>query len=184
VNFPKRLVFSLAAVALLGSAGQAQSSALVADLMKDVSDLEGKLVSLAKAVPADKYGWRPAAGVRSIGEVVMHVASDNYFIPAAAGTPAPAATGIKPDDYKSVTAFEARKVGAEAAVKELQESFAFLRKTMLSASEASLSAKQKMFGQEFTGQQIWILATTHLHEHLGQMIAYARSNGVVPPWSK
>lgn len=181
---PNRFVLSLAAVAVLGSAGHAQSSALVTDLMKDVSDLEAKLVSLAKAVPADKYGWRPAAGVRSIGEVVMHVASDNYFIPAAAGTPAPAATGIKPDDYKSVTSFEARKVSADVAVQELQASFAFLKKAMESASVASLSTKQKMFGQEFTGQQVWIMATTHLHEHLGQMIAYARSNGVVPPWSK
>ena len=180
----KRFFLPLAAAAMLSSPGLAQSSALITDLMKDVSEVEEKLVSLAKAVPADKYGWRPAAGVRSIGEVVMHVASDNYFIPAAAGTSAPAATGIKPDDYKSVQAFEARKVSADAAVQELQASFAFLKKTMQLSSAASLSTKQKMFGQEYTGQQVWIMATTHLHEHLGQMIAYARSNGVVPPWSK
>ena len=180
----KRFFLPIAAAAgLLGSPARAQS-ALVTDLMKDVSEVEEKMVSLAKAIPADKYGWRPAAGVRSIGEVVMHVASDNYFIPAAAGTPAPAATGIKPDDYKSVTAFETRKVGADAAVAELQASFGFLKKTMQMASATSLSTKQKMFGQEYTGQQVWIMATTHLHEHLGQMIAYARSNGVVPPWSK
>ena len=87
----KRFILPLAAAAgLLGSPARAQS-ALVTDLMKDVSEVEEKMVSLAKAIPADKYGWRPAAGVRSIGEVVMHVASDNYFIPAAAGTPTSAA---------------------------------------------------------------------------------------------
>ncbi|MGQ0646559.1 MAG: DinB family protein [Gemmatimonadaceae bacterium] len=161
-----------------------KTGSVVADLVKDVSEVEEKLVGLAKAIPADKYGWRPGQGVRSIGEVVMHVASDNWFIPGATGTAIPAATGIKPDDYKTVVAYEGRSVTPDAAVQELQSSFAYLKKAMRDTPEASMSVTKKVFGQDFTMQQVWIMATTHLHEHLGQLIAYARSNGVVPPWSK
>lgn len=182
--FRRSVAVAFAAIALTSAGAQAQANTLVPDLLKDVGEVEQKLVSLAKAIPADKYGWRPGEKVRSIGEVVMHIASDNYFIPAAAGTPAPAATGIKSDSYKTVTDYENRKVSAADAIKEMEASFAFLKKAMQAAPTSSLSAKQKIFGSEMTGQQLWILTTTHLHEHLGQMIAYARSNGVVPPWSK
>jgi uncharacterized damage-inducible protein DinB len=179
----RSVALALAAIAFTSTA-QAQGSSLVPDLLKDINEVEQKLVSLAKAIPADKYGWRPGEKVRSVGEVILHVASDNYFIPAAAGTPAPAATGIKADSYKSVTDYEARKMPAADAIREMEASFAFLKKAMQAVPAASLATKQKVFGMEMTGQQLWIMTTTHLHEHLGQLIAYARSNGVVPPWSK
>lgn len=172
------------AAAAAAPASAAGNPALIADLMKDVGELEKKMMDLAKAVPAAKYGYRPAAGVRSIGEVVMHVASDNYFIPAAAGTAAPAATGINPDDYKTVVAYEKRAMSPDSAVAQLAASFAFLKDAMQAQTPASLGETKKMFGSDYTGQQTWIMATTHLHEHLGQMIAYARANNVVPPWSK
>ena len=66
-------------------------------------------MALAKAIPAEKCDWRPGAGVRSVGEVVRHVAADNYLIPAGLGYAADASTGIKGDDYKTAMAFEARK---------------------------------------------------------------------------
>jgi hypothetical protein len=75
-------------------------------------------------------------------------------------------------------------VSPEEAVKELEASFVFLKKAMQDMPEAGLAAKRQVFGMQLTGQGLWIMATTHLHEHLGQLIAYARSNGVVPPWSK
>lgn len=179
----RSLTVAFTGLALLSGTARAQASSLVTDLVKDVSEVEQKMIALAKAIPADKYGYRPMAGVRSVSDVVMHVASDNYFMPAAAGTPAPEATGIK-DDYKTAAAFEGRKMSPEAAVKEMEASFAFLKKAMMETPAARMLAKQKMFGEEYTGQQVWIMTTTHLHEHLGQLIAYARSNGVVPPWSK
>lgn len=166
------------------AAAPAPAATLMADLMKDVGEVEQKLVDLAKAIPADKYGYRPSTGVRSVGEVVMHVASDNYFMPAATGTAAPATTGITGDNYETVAAFEKRTVTPDSAVKELQASFAFLKQTMQAATPESMSTKKSMFGAEYTGQQVWIMATTHLHEHLGQMIAYARANNITPPWSK
>jgi uncharacterized damage-inducible protein DinB len=156
---------------------------LSSDLLKDIGQVESKLVGLAKAIPADKYTWRPGEGVRSVSELFMHISADNYLIPAAAGTPAPAATGVKGDDYNTAVAFEKRQLDRDATIRELEASFKHLKGALASA-DANMGKTVKMFGQDFTTQQVWILATTHLHEHLGQAIAYARTNGVVPPWSR
>ena len=112
----------------------------------------------------------------------MHVAADNYLIPAAIGFPADPATGIKGDDYNTAVAFEKRPANKAAAIAELEKSFAFVKKS-LNASGDKLAQPVSMFGMNLTSQKAWIMATTHLHEHLGQLIAYARSNGIAPPWS-
>src|SRR4029450_6450916 len=122
------------------------------------------------------------AGVRSIGEVLRHVASDNYLIPAILGTAADAATGIKGEDYKTAVAFEKKSSTKDKTVADVEKSFAHLKKSMEATTPAKLGDPVKMFGQPFTRQRAWVLGTTHLHEHLGQLIAYARSNRVTPPW--
>ncbi|MCC7055312.1 MAG: DinB family protein [Gemmatimonadaceae bacterium] len=166
------------------AAAPAASATVMADLLTDVGEVEKKMVSLAKAIPAASYGYRPAAGVRSVNDVVMHVASDNYFMPASVGTAAPASTGIVAGNFDAVTAFEKRALSPDSAVAQLTASFTFLKDAMKAQTAASLTEKKEMFGAEYTGQQVWIMATTHLHEHLGQLIAYARANNVTPPWSK
>ena len=82
------------------------------DLLADVTDVETKIVGLAKAMPEASYAWRPMPGVRSVGEAFTHVAADNYFMPAALGVAAPAATGISGTDYKTVEAYEGRRARA------------------------------------------------------------------------
>jgi len=166
------------------SASAATPSGLVADLLRDVGQVERKVIGLARAIPADKYAWHPAPGVRSIGEVVMHVASDNYWFPAVFGASADPSTGIEGDDFKTAVAFEQRQISRDSSIAELERSFAFLKKTLAATPESRLSEKVTMFGQPFTTQQAWLLATVHLHEHLGQFIAYSRSNGIKPPWSE
>ena len=161
-----------------------QRAGLIGDLLRDVTEVEAKLVGLANAMPADKYGWRPREGVRSVGEVFLHVAGDNYLLPTGFGVAAPAATGIKGEDYQTVTAYESRKLGRDPIIAELQESFAHLKKALSDTPDAKLGETVKLFGQNYTVQQVWVMATTHLHEYLGQSIAYARTNGVVPPWSR
>jgi uncharacterized damage-inducible protein DinB len=157
---------------------------VMADLVTDVSQVEEKLVSLAKAMPAEKYAWRPGKDVRSVGEVFQHVTSDNYLIPAMLGTPAPDSTGIKGEDFKTAEAYAQRKVTRDVVIADLQASFSHLKAAMQATPAARLGEQVSYFGQRSTLQQVWIGAATHLHEHLGQSIAYARSNGVVPPWSK
>jgi uncharacterized damage-inducible protein DinB len=172
-----------ASLALLASAATAQS-ALMADLLRDVGQVEQKLVALARAMPADKYDWRPGEGVRSVGEVFKHVAADNYLLSAGTGAAAPAATGIRAEDYNTAVAYENRTLDRDAIIAELEASFAHLKKAMSATTDSRLREKVSLFGGEMSIQQLWVLEVGHIHEHLGQSIAYARSNGVVPPWSR
>jgi uncharacterized damage-inducible protein DinB len=173
-----------AALAAPAAPTAAAAPAVVEALIRDIAQLEEKLLGLADAIPEDKYGWRPGEGVRSVGEVVMHVAADNYFMPVYAGVAAPEATGIKSGDYPSVQAYEQRTATKAEALQAARESFAHLRSAMQGTNDAFLGATHDIFGMQMTGLDLWVITTTHLHEHLGQMIAYARTNGVVPPWSR
>lgn len=152
-------------------------------LARDLEQVEEKMVALAEAIPASSYDWLPAEGVRSVSEVLVHVAADNWFFPTAVGVPAPEATGILADDYQSIQDYEARAMTPDEAVDALRESFRHLEEAMAAVDDAGLHEPMEFFGQEYTPLQLWVLATTHVHEHLGQLIAYARTNGVAPPWS-
>jgi hypothetical protein len=122
--------------------------------------------------------------VRSTEEVFKHVASDNYFLPAAMGITPPPESGINGKDYKTTLAFEKRTMTRDQVIAELDKSFAFLKASMKGMSDAQLNAALDVFGQKTTNRGLWVSTVTHLHEHLGQLIAYARSNKVTPPWSK
>lgn len=157
---------------------------VMGDLLKDIGEVESKVVGLAKAMPEAAYGWRPSAGVRSTGEVFAHIASDNYFLPAAMGIAPPADTGINGKDFKTAAAFEKRPMTRDQIIAEVTKSFTFLKASMNGMTDAQLNSALEVFGQKSTNRGMWITTATHLHEHLGQLIAYARSNKVTPPWSK
>lgn len=157
---------------------------IVLTLMRDVDGLADKMIGLAKTMPVDKYDWRPGPGVRSVREVFLHVASDNYLLPALVGTAAPAVTGIDVKDFKSVDRFEKRPLSRDSVVAELTRSFAHLAGAMAKTNASQLTTSVTFFGQPSTMQDTWVLTTTHLHEHLGQGIAYARVNAITPPWTK
>ncbi len=157
---------------------------VMGDLMRDITEVQTKIVGLAKAMPAAAYEWRPGQGVRSSGETFMHVAADNYFLPAAMGMSAPPDTAINGKDFKTAAAFEKRTMTRDQIIAELEKSFTFLKASMNGMQDAQLDAPLDLFGQKMTNRGLWITTATHLHEHLGQLIAYARSNNVTPPWSK
>lgn len=181
----RRLVVFVAVIATASLAVSAQTrGGLMGDLLADVTDVERKIVGLAKAMPEATYGWRPMPGVRSVGEAFTHVAADNYFLPAALGIAPPASTGISGTDYKTVEAYEKKARSRAEIITEVEQSFAFLKKAMNDTPDAKLDTMQKMFGRESSVRTTWVMTVTHVHEHLGQLIAYARSNNVVPPWSK
>lgn len=175
---------STASLVLLAVPAAAQANPVIADLMTDAKEAQKKITDLVKALPDAAWTWRPGTGVRSTAEVIQHVAADNYLIPGLMGAAPPAATGINPSDYKTVQSYETRKIDRAAAMADLEASFNHLYQAMNATSPAAMSEKVTAFGSSYTRQQFWILATTHLHEHLGQLIAYARSNNVVPPWSR
>jgi uncharacterized damage-inducible protein DinB len=172
------------ALVLATSVGAQHTPTVVADLLRDVGEVKEKMVGLAEAMPEDVYAWRPAEGVRSTVEVFKHLASDNYLLSAAEGHAAPDATGIRGDDYRTAQAFEARTMTKAEAVETLRASFDHVEEAIGATSEARLGETLQVFGGSMTVQRLWVMTVTHMHEHLGQAIAYARMNGVVPPWSR
>ena len=144
-----------------------------AEFLRDLSDVQKKIEELAAAMPADKYTWRPAPGVRSVSEVYMHIAGGNYFLASF--------VGMKPPAYDESTL---ERINDKARVlAELRKSFDHIRLAALTASDADLDKPIKMLGTDTTVRGAFMTALNHLHEHLGQSIAYARMNGVVPPWT-
>jgi uncharacterized damage-inducible protein DinB len=142
--------------------------------LQQIADVEKKMTSLAAAMPADKYSWRPGEGVRSVSEVFIHVAGANYFFPTMAGVKLPAGYDSKME--KNVT--------EKAKVQEvLKQSFEHARHAVEGLSDADMARQIKMFGQPATVEGMIFTMANHMHEHMGQAIAYARMNGVVPPWS-
>src|SRR4029078_11848468 len=176
------LVAAAALIVALPLAAQTREG-VIGDLLKDPGDAEKKVRALATAMPESAYAWRPGPGVRSAGEVFQHIASDNYFLPVVLDIPAPKETGIT-KEFKTAVAFEKRPMNKAAVIAELEKSFAFLRTSMTATTDAQLNTPVDMFGQKRTAGGLWISTATHMHEHLGQLIAYARSNKITPPWSK
>jgi hypothetical protein len=105
-------------------------------------------------------------------------------MPASLGVGVPPAIGIDPSKFETLGAFERRARTRQQAMSELAASFAFLKKQIGATSDAQLATPINVFGRPSTRRATWIFAAAHLHEHLGQLIAYARSNSVVPPWSR
>src|SRR5687768_16427664 len=112
-------VLTLALITSGSPAAGQERAGVLGDLLRDVAVLETKIVGLASAMSPAVYKWRPGEGVRSVEEVLLHVAGDNYFLPALIGVPAPAESGIDGKDNKTVAAFEARRLTPDQIVAEL-----------------------------------------------------------------
>ncbi|HVR98440.1 MAG TPA: DinB family protein [Thermoanaerobaculia bacterium] len=151
------------------------ASGVRAEILRQIGDAQEKLVALAEAMPADKYGWRPGAGVRSTGEVFLHVAGGNYFLPTL--------WGVKPPEGVDVRGLEKQGGDKAKVIDTLKKSFDHARQAIQSVPEADLEKAARIFGQDGTNREAFMVVASHAHEHLGQAIAYARMNGVTPPWS-
>ena len=144
-----------------------------AEVLTHLQEVGDKLEHLAEAIPADKYGWRPGPGVRSIGEVYAHVAGSNFVLATFLGKQPPADL---PADFEKIT--DKAKILAE-----LHRSFEHVRAAAKAMTEADFDKPVNMFGKNTTQRDVLLTINEHAREHLGQSIAYARVNGVIPPWS-
>jgi len=153
---------------------RAQAPELAQGYAPELALTSRQLLQLAEATPAEKFSWRPAAGVRSISEVYMHLALGNYFLLEQAGVK----TGfdmskLGKDPEKSVTA----KADVIRLLRGSLEAVAGAYKT------ADRQKKVQIFKREAVADGVFLRILLHNNEHMGQSIAYARMNGVVPPWS-
>lgn len=175
----KSLALGCALALLLGAVGPAlaesheNGDAKPGAFARNLAFVGGRTVQLAGAIPEDKYGWRPMEGVRSVSEVIMHIAGANYFFAGRLGTPPP--EGLDLENMEKTTDKAKCSAALEASIEHLSKAF---------DAVADPGAKADIFGREGTVEDMMLIALSHVHEHFGQLIAYARSNQVVPPWSQ
>lgn len=154
--------------------------AAAADLLQPFTELESKVMALAKAIPEEKYSWRPAPGVRSVKEVFLHIAYGNRLMLNYAD-------GAKMEEIQKLiesnTKGESEALTKDQVLQKLAEGFAAVRQALEGANNATLSRNIQFFDTPTTRRGVLTFIDTHIAEHLGQSIAYARMNGIAPPWS-
>jgi uncharacterized damage-inducible protein DinB len=146
------------------------------EVLRQIDAARDKLIALAEATPADKFTWRPNDKVRTVGEVYAHVAGGNYFLPTLWGVKMP--DGVDPRGFDKQAADKAKTIDT------LKKSYEHVHHVIESTADADLAKSIKLFDHEGTVLEGLLIIGSHGHEHLGQSIAYARSVGIVPPWSQ
>jgi uncharacterized damage-inducible protein DinB len=134
-----------------------------------------ELTALAEATPADKFAWRPAPGVRSTSEVYMHIVMANFVLLSATGPKVPA--DMKEDAEKTVTS-------KADVIRWLKRSLDAVKQAHLAENPKDLARKVRFQDRDSTVDNMYLRIIVHANEHEGQLIAYARMTGIVPPWSK
>jgi len=175
------LALAVSTPALAADAGTAPGpTGFRGDFLLALDHVQKEAIGLEQAMPQAKMTWRPSKGVRSVSEVYLHIAGGIYFLMGQLGREIPA-------DVQTV--MKAKKWETQTTNKDdiktiLTTAFDFLRKSILETSDADLDKTVNMFGGTWSQRLIFMGTEGHCWEHVGQAIAYARMNGVVPPWSK
>ena len=177
------LVSTLNAGALLSRAQVPQTSPdttapsydMKAQALLDLQAVNKKCVDLAQALPNDKLTWRPSPDSRSFAEVFLHVAGERYGILSMMGATPP--EGFKAKEFEKST------TDRDRIVEDLNQSWTFTSKTINGMSNAEFAKLVPKLGPEANEGDVVYILVADAHEHLGQLIAYARQNGIVPPWT-
>jgi uncharacterized damage-inducible protein DinB len=174
---------SAAAAQAPAASGQVQSTDKTApsydmkpQAILDLQDMQKKFTSLAEAFPAGKMTWRPGDGVRSVAEIFMHAAGANYGIPSMMGVKSP--EGFNGKTFEKSTTDKAK------VVQELNKSFDSAIAAVQGMTNADFAKPDKKLGPDANDGDVVYLLVVHNHDMLGQAIAYARVNGIVPPWTE
>jgi hypothetical protein len=153
----------------------APSYDMKAQSLADLQVVQKKFVDLANALPADKFTWRPSPDSRSFAEVFLHVAGERYGILGLMGVPPPA--GFDGKTFEKSTTDQAR------IVEELNKSWDFTQKAINGMTNADFAKLLPKLGPQANAGDVIYILVADAHEHLGQIVAYARENGIVPPWT-
>jgi uncharacterized damage-inducible protein DinB len=157
----------------------------------DVPEIQ--LLALAEAVPAETYAWRPAEGARSLSEVLVHVAAGNFLLMKLAGIAVPGGFDlfgpVEGDPLTQLAAIVHRSRSLEKTVVEksavvelLRRSIEAVRQSFTEASNEELERTGEYFGEQTTVRRVYMRMLAHMHEHMGQAVAYARAAGIRVPW--
>jgi len=181
----KSLLYASAICVSLVAAGTAvradDATGFRADLLGQVEYVQKQVLDLENAIPDAKFTWRPNKDVRSISEVYSHIAFTNYMLLKFAGVALP--EGITITSFEDEKKWETASTDKKVIHEQLVKSFDFAKSSIRTMSDASLENKVEFFGQKMSVRGLLLIFNSHIHEHLGQSIAYARMQGVVPPWT-
>jgi uncharacterized damage-inducible protein DinB len=178
------LLFSLSTVAIAASERSPDASApdhtaptydMKAQSLLDLQLVQKKFVDLANALPSGKFDWRPSPDSRSFAEVFLHVAAERYGILKLMGASVP-------NNFNGKT-FEKSTTDKARIVDELNKSWDFAQRTINGMSNADFAKSLPKLGPQANAGDVVYILVADAHEHLGQAVAYARENGVVPPWT-
>ena len=171
-------LFSAAIAFAIPAAAQSYiDNGIRGEIVAGVTDSFDKLIDLAQAIPEEQYPWRPQTGVRSVREVLLHVVGSSYYFTNVIGSPYPEGLDLRSMD-SSLTA-------KADLVRTLQDARDHTLEALISLEEEALDRRVEWYGgTEGTVRGALILLSNHSAEHLGQLVAYARINGVTPPWSE
>lgn len=146
-----------------------------AQSLVDLERVEKKLVDLANAVPADKFAWRPSADSRSFAEVFLHVAGERYQILGLMGAKQP--SGFEAKRFEESTTNKAQ------ILEQLNRTWAFTKDTIAAMNNADFARLLPKLGPQANAGDVVYILVADAHEHLGQLVACSRENGIVPPWT-
>jgi uncharacterized damage-inducible protein DinB len=137
--------------------------------------VSGQLIALAAATPEKNFAWRPAPGVRSTSEVYMHIVTANFYLLSVTGPKMPG--DLKDDAEKTVTS-------KAEVIHWLKRSLEAVKQSHLKETPDHLARKVHIGDRDSTVDWMYLRIIIHANEHMGQLVAYSRMTGVVPPWSK
>ncbi len=186
----KSILFSIFVIAVLFVAIKPVSAlnppsdiVIVKEFIGQTEFIQGRLSQLAEAMPEATFGWRPVEGVRSVSEVYLHAAFGNYICVTVSGGTVPESVGFVMD-FSKANDWDTQTIDKAAVIEKMNESFYILKKRVAELTQEDLDRQVEVFGMTMSIRNFMISMIAHGHEHLGQGIAYARMNGVTPPWSE
>lgn len=193
MSFAFRRARGLAVLVLLGSIAwssplaaqnlldQSSANELRKQFLADLDTVHVKVMALAEVIPAEKYTWSPTPETRTIANALMHVASEWYiYVPAVIGGSRPADMAAPRESIPMLEKITDKSV----VLDHLRKAWDHARHQVESADLTPLLGQRQLFGNPTTLPQVLFLMSGDLHEHLGQLVVYTRSVGLVPPWSK
>jgi len=146
------------------------------EIIANLNEASSKVIELAGAMPAKKWDWRPMKGVRSVGEVYRHIAQGNYLMCSFLGVKPP----MPMDELRKM---DTTPLPPDKTIQLLKDSYAWATRVIEDTPDTELATTVQFFGQPMSKEGLMFEIASHSHEHLGQSIAYARMNHVVPPWT-
>jgi uncharacterized damage-inducible protein DinB len=161
----------------------AEQPVLIKEFVGQIEFVQGRITQLADAVPQSAYEWRPEDGVRSVSEVYLHTAFSNYMTVIITGGTVSKDIGFEMD-FSKEKVWDTQTTDKTVILEKVNESFTILKERISNLTEEDLNREVEFFGMKMSTRNFIITMIGHLHEHLGQSIAYARINDVTPPWSK